>query len=352
MESFVLLLFVASLFIAAVLLIVTLVNLLRKKKSWKKNFRWFVFAGLICLVSFVIANINLEKENAQSNIAEAERTKELQAKINVEMFDFKLNSAKYNREENSFTLDIATALPNDSVVDLTLKTSAAGEDHERLADNLFVYQIPAAVKDNKIVHTFTDVDFKGTKLMDDTYYVSIGIPVSYDQNAFIYNAFSNLEEFREQFLTMEDRTSSPSTGLGYRIGYELEKITDVKGAYQLDEVLAEYTKEVIPYKELEENPSNYSDNLVTYKGTVLQILEENVVNEEGDITGLKITTIRLGISNDSNEVIYVKYENLIGTDVVRGDNITVYGIVNGSTTYESTAGYQIALPSIEAMFIE
>jgi hypothetical protein len=66
----------------------------------------------------------------------------------------------------------------------------------------------------------------------------------------------------------------------------------------------------------------------------------------------KETIIRLNVSDDPNEVIYVVYNSGFGTEFVRDDNITVYGNITGSITYESVAGYQITIPSMEAVVIE
>lgn len=45
-------------------------------------------------------------------------------------------------------------------------------------------------------------------------------------------------------------------------------------AYSIEEIVAYYTKEIIPYKELEKNPSKYAGTSTSFTGKVLQIQEE------------------------------------------------------------------------------
>jgi hypothetical protein len=67
------------------------------------------------------------------------------------------------------------------------------------------------------------------------------------------------------------------------------------------------------------------------------------------------TVIRLSVTQDSfgwssDNIVFVTY---VGeTKYVKNDVVTVYGSLNGSKTYESEAGYQITIPSMEAEFID
>lgn len=53
---------------------------------------------------------------------------------------------------------------------------------------------------------------------------------------------------------------------------------------------------------------------------------------------------------DFNDVVYVTYQGT--TTFIEEDVITIYGTVQGSHTYESTAGHTITIPLIEADIIE
>ncbi|MDF2791135.1 MAG: hypothetical protein K0S80_4237, partial [Neobacillus sp.] len=101
---------------------------------------------------------------------------------------------------------------------------------------------------------------------------------------------------------------------------------------------------VIRYAELEKNPDKYSGEYVKYRGQIVQIMEDD-----------GYTVIRLSVTQDSfgwssDNIVFVTY---VGeTKYVKNDVVTVYGSLNGSKTYESEAGYQITIPSMEAEFID
>ncbi len=92
----------------------------------------------------------------------------------------------------------------------------------------------------------------------------------------------------------------------------------------------------ISYKQLEKNPDKYTGQRVKFTGTIFQI------QESGDFT-----SILLDVGGYDN--ISVLYDGT--TNAVEDSEITVYGEILGSYTYESVAGYQITVPQMSAKYI-
>jgi len=95
---------------------------------------------------------------------------------------------------------------------------------------------------------------------------------------------------------------------------------------------------VISFKELEKNPDGHSGERVKYTGEVVQIMEN-----------YGVSSIRMDVGSNFGDTIYVSYPGT--TSAVEGSTITVYGVVDGSYTYTSQAGWEISLPKISGKYI-
>ncbi|WP_204412783.1 hypothetical protein [Bacillus tianshenii] len=113
-------------------------------------------------------------------------------------------------------------------------------------------------------------------------------------------------------------------------------------------VQAYFNQSPVAYKELEKSFSKYEGTPVTFTGEVLQIQEYE--QEEG----IRIDTeMRLAINGNYDEVIFVTFQNSFGMEgIVSEDTVTVSGVLTGSVTYESVSGYEITIPSMEAIIYQ
>ncbi|MEY8742799.1 hypothetical protein AB9M62_25380 [Bacillales bacterium AN1005] len=268
--------------------------------------------------------------------------------LTPDLFKVNLKTAKYNKDDNSMYVEFETGLPDGTEVLLKQYMPSVDMKYDRILTDLPVLDVPVEVKDNKIIHTFTNDDVNETKFISAKYYFGVNIETNYEVNSFIYNQIGSESEFEKNFPEFKDSVSEDDETRGYTILYDDFK-TNIDNAYSLDDLIGEYKNE-IPYKELEKNPDGFYNDKTMIKGEVLQIQEEDVDYEENGYS--KQTVIRVNVSDDPNEVVYVEYNSIIGTDAVRGDTITVYGTITGSVTYESVAGYDITIPSMEAIVIE
>jgi hypothetical protein len=101
--------------------------------------------------------------------------------------------------------------------------------------------------------------------------------------------------------------------------------------------------QTIEYRILKKNPDVYKDKKLTFTGQIVQILEEEGLT----FMRVNITKDEYGYWDDTVAVFY-----LGSIDVYEDDIIQFWGIGGGSYTYESTAGWNITIPRIDAKYIE
>jgi hypothetical protein len=308
---------------------------------------------LVLLLSiFFLAGCNTANgADTESVNGEEMGTTEEVIEINNETFALDFSGVVYDKENNSLSISYDTKLPEGTTVKLKqyLPNLGPDENYERLFQDIFV-EVDAVVKDQKITHTFTNEDVNGTKYVSATYYYKVSIPTNSDTNSFINESYPNESDFEKAFPEFKDSViENEEEYNSYEIHYD-DTTVKLDNAYSLEEILSEYSAEPISYKELEKNPEGHVDAPVMYKGTILEIQEQEVDYEEYGHSNE--TILRLNVSDDPNEVIYVVYYSLLGTEFVRDDIVTVYGNITGSVTYESVAGYQITIPSLDAVVIE
>lgn len=103
------------------------------------------------------------------------------------------------------------------------------------------------------------------------------------------------------------------------------------------------------YEEIARNPKSNKGKYAKFTGEVIQILEYD------DETILRVNVTKQGIYttyySDTVYVTYSKANNGNGR-ILEDDIITMYGILQGTETYESTLGSDVTIPSFEALYIE
>ncbi len=114
--------------------------------------------------------------------------------------------------------------------------------------------------------------------------------------------------------------------------------------YQMDP--AEYKAQCQPveFRVLEKNPDALKGQKYYAMGEVVQIME-----------GSLQTDIRMDVTRDKwgywSDTIYVTYGGMV-PDAYEESIIEVWGEIQGSYTYTSTAGWKITLPLVKAKYIE
>jgi hypothetical protein len=98
-------------------------------------------------------------------------------------------------------------------------------------------------------------------------------------------------------------------------------------------------------------PRRNRKNSDAFTGEYLKFQDEIVqIMEDGTQADIRLSVTKESYRFSMNDIIYVTYH---GTkDFIKCDIITVYGESQGSHSYESTPGYNITLPLIEANIIE
>lgn len=101
--------------------------------------------------------------------------------------------------------------------------------------------------------------------------------------------------------------------------------------------------QTVEYRILKKNPDAYKDQKLTFTGEIVQIIEEPGIT----FMRVNITKDEYGYWDDTVAVFY-----LGSIDVYEDDIIQFWGIGGGSYTYESTAGWNITIPRIDAKYVE
>lgn len=98
----------------------------------------------------------------------------------------------------------------------------------------------------------------------------------------------------------------------------------------------------LTYEQIASDPETYFATKGIFSGRVDQVVK-------GDL----FHTMRLAIDGDYKKMVKVDYANEASSkNVLEGDNITVYGIFEGESSYTSTSGAKITLPQIHGLLID
>jgi hypothetical protein len=98
----------------------------------------------------------------------------------------------------------------------------------------------------------------------------------------------------------------------------------------------------ITYEQLARTPDNYVDKKVKFTGTVMQVVEDDVINQ-----------IRMAVDSDYDQILYAIYKpSIVATRILEGDTITIYGVSKDLYTYEATSGMAVTIPNVTIDKIE
>lgn len=98
----------------------------------------------------------------------------------------------------------------------------------------------------------------------------------------------------------------------------------------------------ITFEQIARTPDDYEGKKIEFTGKVLQVMEDD-----------DYTEIRLAVDGDYDNVILVDIDSDImnGSRILEDDLVTVSGISDGTTTYESTSGANITIPAMTAKIV-
>lgn len=98
----------------------------------------------------------------------------------------------------------------------------------------------------------------------------------------------------------------------------------------------------ITFDQIARTPDDYKGKKIEFTGKVLQVMEDD-----------DYTEIRLAVDGDYDNVILVDIDSDImnGSRILEDDLVTVSGVSDGTTTYQSTSGANITIPAMTAKIV-
>lgn len=139
-----------------------------------------------------------------------------------------------------------------------------------------------------------------------------------------------------------DESEEESTDL------ETEEL-DIENTEEVTEEVDEETPEVDPedlsnyrtdydIKDVERNPAEYKDELLSFEGKIIQVMEDDVY-----------TAYRIAINDDYDRIAYVQTLSLtLEERLLEDDYVTVYGAFDDLLTYETVLGANQTVPAFIA----
>lgn len=104
------------------------------------------------------------------------------------------------------------------------------------------------------------------------------------------------------------------------------------------------TAQTLHYKQLNKNPERFKGKYVKFQGQIVQISESN------NRTDIRLSVTKTDKIWNYEDAIWIEYNGY--TPFLKGDIITVYGVIHGEHTNTSAAGWNITLPAMIADIIE
>ncbi|WP_085506530.1 hypothetical protein [Thalassobacillus devorans] len=279
------------------------------------------------------------EEPAEDTEPEDAEEKKVEDEVEKEVISFEYDQAEYLADSETFKIVANTNLPEETEITFGLQ----GEEEY---DYNGVPQ-SAIVKDGKVEVALGEwVDeIDGREYIRNGTFVlaaSLSIHEEQERNLHLIKQYGDYDKFVANYQIDGE---VKNTDAGYLIEDINKQEVNIANAYseaEIEEIKIAEKKEnaqTIDFKQLDKNADRHAGEYVTYTGEIIQIMEGN-----------DLTQIRLALDDWGDQVLFVEYNGY--TDFVEGDNVTIYGEVYGSYSYESQAGWEITLPGILADSIE
>ena len=320
-----------------IFLIISIIFLFKKKvKKGLLMLGWMLVSMVLCVV-FVV-NSDTDDDVSSDSAAQTANSEEI--------LYIKVKTAIYDKEKDEVKINMKTNLPNGTKVNVRIFS-----ENNDYVDNPTVQ--------NGVLHAVLG-NQDGELVANGKYGIETMMYVNEsDLNPHFYDQYGD-------YIDVSSLVDAEVEDYGEHYVIDFGKIggIDVKNAHSIEEADKALKESIrkeeerdkkeleekkqgakeIRFAELNKNPEKYSGEFVKYQGEIIQIMED----ESSSVIRLAVTMDSYGY--DFNDVVYITYDGT--TSFVDEDEITVYGTVKGSHTYESTAGYEITLPLIEAEIIE
>lgn len=174
--------------------------------------------------------------------------------------------------------------------------------------------------------------------------VMLGVFIAVSSN----NEQSNSERSSESKSTKAKKASEKAKESSMLASYKSSSSSSVAASYAAASSSKAAEQEPTQYKtgvtfdQIARTPDDYEGKKIEFTGKVLQVMEED-----------DYTEIRLAVDGDYDNVILVDVDSNImnGSRILEDDLVTVSGVSDGTTTYESTSGANITIPAMTAKII-
>lgn len=162
------------------------------------------------------------------------------------------------------------------------------------------------------------------------------------------NTGKSVEVPQRKESSVADHTESDDEAEEENTDLETEEL-DIENTEEVTEEVDEETPEVNPedlsnyrtdydIKDVERNPAEYKDELLSFEGKIIQVMEDDVY-----------TAYRIAINDDYDRIAYVQTLSLtLEERLLEDDYVTVYGAFDDLLTYETVLGASQTVPAFIA----
>lgn len=337
------------------MLLLGIVGAILKKRWGKNSLKWSLLPFGMVILTVVLAILLVKNDQPVTEMEQVEET-ELVAEaplLTEDSFHIEKTKVEYFKEENKLFFEYKTNLPDDTVLYMIVNFYQPDSWEEfssffTYTTNLEQDDVEVTVKDGYIRYELEDEDFNGQLVPNSKMDVRFFIPVSDEVNSYLKEQYPDADDFEVAFPEMLTNSSEKAD---YEIASEWFS-SELTNAHTAEEIYQYYRENDVSYKELEKNPAKFEGTPVSFTGEILQIQTEERDNLEHHLLD-QYTVIRLAVNGNLDEVVFITVRDINGMEgIVKDDTITVYGYMTGSITYESVAGYEITIPSMDAYIYE
>jgi hypothetical protein len=351
MEQLLISLALISILMFIVILAISIIGLFQRKKWVRKSLMMLLFP----IIVFVLCDKTDSYINNVSNQAEG-RLEDSQKRVSVDFneFTYHIEKSNYNKDGNAIDIELSTNIPDGTIVNIGFNKMIVTEEGINDFDDPIIESLNWGRELLKVVDSKISLHYDGseigTQIINGEYGIWLDFEVGSNINQDLFEELGSIEGAKNRFVANTITESVDEGEYSVILG---QQFLDIKNSISYKELKQLEQNKIVQKKtrakeirfaEVDKNPDKYYGEFVKYEGQILQIMEDSTSTE-----------IRLAVTKDSNgydydDVIYITYVG--ATPFVEDDEVTVYGIVKGSHTYESQAGHQITLPLMEAEIIE
>ena len=311
-----------------------------KKPLLKKPLFWIIVVIVLLIIGAGASNSDSEdteskatgEKSTSSSVKESSSDKSKDKKQSV----FEKGLKKYKTGEYKFITndDLNKYYPNLKGEKIYIVAPIDDIDSEKIQIN---------VSDGYMMSSFETPEIDYSKQLKEDETIAILCEVGSDSNSNFLGssfAFKNAFVFAKGDKAKKYKKSESDSSLKKYFTVN-EDVAENVGADDLSEsefisLCKEYS-----YEEILRNPDSYKDKPCKLSGTVDQIIE-GILNT--------YTIFIESSSGDKWECSYIYKDG--ENHLLEGDSVTIYGILDGTTTAETVLGKQVTMPSVSIEYIK